>query len=401
MNLAQFSIEKNRITFMVLATVILLGISMYSSLSRDSMPPYTVRVANIVTQFPGASPERVEQLVTDRLEKVAQELPELKEVNSTSRTGLSIVSVILKDEVGPDELQPVWDRLRRKLNALKGLPANVKPRLNDDGIGEVYGILLGLYSSEVSYADMKEYADDLLDDLVSLPDAAKVVIGGAQEERVFVEFDNAVLKEYGLTSQMLQGIIGSLNILSSGGQVNLEDERIILEPTGNFNDLADLENTLIPVGNSGQLISLKDITNIRKGYIDPPDQLIRVNGQNALSLYVNLKDGANVIKLGEDVDKVVDEWQGRLPIGLELTRLASLDTYIDFKISDFINNLIQSIVIVLAVMLIFLGVRTGSIIASLIPTVTIATLMLMGIINMGLNQVTLAALIMALGDDGG
>lgn len=382
---------------MVLATVILLGINMYNSLSRDSMPPYTVRVATIVTQFPGASPERVEQLVTDRLEKVAQELPELKEVNSTSRTGLSVVSVVLKDEVGPEELQPVWDRLRRKLNALKGLPSNVKPRLNDDGIGEVYGILLGLYSSEVSYADMKVYADDLLDDLVSLPDAAKVVIGGAQEERVFVEFDNAVLKEYGLTSQMLQGIIGSLNILSSGGQVNLEDERIILEPTGNFNDLADLENTLIPVGNSGQLISLKDITTVRKGYIDPPDQLIRVNGQNALSLYVNLKGGANVIKLGEDVDKVVEEWEGKLPIGLELTRLASLDTYIDFKISDFINNLIQSIVIVLAVMLIFLGVRTGSIIASLIPTVTIATLMLMGIINMGLNQVTLAALIMALG----
>ncbi|MEM6801570.1 MAG: efflux RND transporter permease subunit [Bacteroidota bacterium] len=397
MNLAKFSIEKNRITFMVLATVILLGIAMYSSLSRDSMPPYTVRVANIVTQFPGASPERVEQLVTDRLEKVAQELPELKEVNSTSRTGLSIVSVILKEEIGPDELQPVWDRLRRKLNALKGLPANVKPSLNDDGIGEVYGILLGLYSSEVSYADMKEYADDLLDDLVSLPDAAKVVIGGAQEERVFVEFDNAVLKEYGLTSQMLQGIIGSLNILSSGGQVNLEDERIILEPTGNFNDLTDLENTLVPIGNSGQLISLKDITKIRKGYIDPPNQLIRVNGQNALSLYINLKDGANVIKLGEDVDRVIERWEGKLPIGLELTRLASLDTYIDFKISDFINNLIQSIVIVLSVMLIFLGVRTGSIIASLIPTVTIATLMLMGVINMGLNQVTLAALIMALG----
>ena len=120
---------------MVLATIILLGVATYSSLSRDSMPPYTVRVATVVSSFPGASPERVEQLVTDKIEKVAQELPELKEVTSTSRTGLSVVSVTLKDEVTKEKMQAVWDRLRRKLNSLKGLPQGVKPGLNDDGVG--------------------------------------------------------------------------------------------------------------------------------------------------------------------------------------------------------------------------------------------------------------------------
>ncbi|MCE7990327.1 MAG: efflux RND transporter permease subunit [Roseivirga sp.] len=397
MNLTQFAIEKNRITWMVLGTIILMGLALYSSLPRDSMPPYTIRVATVVSQFPGASPERVEQLVTDKIEKIAQELPELKEVNSTSRTGLSVVSVTLKDEVSPKDLQSVWDRLRRKLDGIEGLPDGVNPNLNDDGVGDVFGIVVGLASDGFSYAEMKEYADDLKDDLIKLPDAAKVEMGGEQEERVFVEFDNTVLQEYGLTSDKLRGIIASVNILSTGGQINLEEERIILEPTGNFNSIEDLEKTLISVGDGSQMVYLQDIARVSKGYIDPSRQLIRVNGKSAISLHINLKEGANVIKLGEDVDLVLSEWRTELPIGLDLVRLSSLDSYIDFKISDFIVNLIQSISIVFAVMLVFLGFRTGSIIASLIPIVTIMTLMLMGLMGVGLNQVTLAALIMALG----
>lgn len=384
---------------MVLITIILMGLVMYSGLSRDSMPPYTVRVASVVSQFPGASPERVEQLVTDKIEKVAQELPELKEVNSTSRTGLSVVNVTLKDEIAPENMQAVWDRLRRKLNTVQGLPQGVKPNLNDDGIGEVYGIVIGLTSDGFSYSEMKDFADDIKDDLIKLPDAAKVEMGGEQEERVFVEFENTRLKEYGLSASRLQQIIGATNILNSGGQVNLGDERIILEPTGNFNSVDDIKDMLISVGSGSntQLVKLGDITTVSKGYIDPPKQKVRVNGKDAISLHVNLKENANVIALGEEVNKVVAQWQQKLPIGLELTRVSSLDTYIDVKVSDFIVNLIQSIVIVLLVMLIFLGVRTGLVIASLIPIVMIMTLMIMGVIKMGLNQVTLAALIMALG----
>ena len=382
---------------MVLAAIILLGISMYFNLSRDSMPPYTVRVATVVSQFPGASPERVEQLVTDKIEKKAQELPELKEVASTSRTGLSIVSVILKDEVRPEKMQAVWDRLRRKLSNIKGLPDGVNPKLNDDGIGDVYGIVVGLLSDGFSYSEMKEYADDIKDDLIKLPDAAKVELGGVQEERVFVEFDNARLKQYGLSSSRLQQSIAATNILNSGGQVNLGDERIILEPTGNFNSVDDIRDMLIAVGDGSQLVKLGDITTVTKGYIDPPNQIVSIDGKEAISLHVNLKENANIVALGEEVNAVLKSWEKRLPIGLELKRVSSLDSYIDFKISDFINNLIQSIAIVLSVMLIFLGIRTGLVIASLIPIVTITTLMIMGLLDVGLNQVTLAALIMALG----
>ena len=397
MNLAKFSIENNRITFFLLAMVILYGLAQYQQLARDSMPPYTIRVASVVSNFPGASPERVEQLVTDKIEKIAQELPELKEVASTSRTGLSVVSVTLKDEVAPQDLQAVWDRLRRKLNRMNDLPQGVNPNLRDDGIGDVYGIVIGMTSDGFSYAEMKEFADDIKDDFIKIEEAAKVELGGVQEERVFIEFDDTRLREYNLSASRLQSTLAATNIVSSGGEVNLEDERIILEPTGNFDNIEAIERTLIPVGATNQLVYLGDICTVRKGYIDPPEQRVRINGKEAISFHVNLKSGANVINLGQEVDRVVDTWRTQLPVGLELNRVASLDDYIDFKISDFIVNLIQSISIVLLVMLLFLGFRTGLIIASLIPIVTIMTLMLMGAINIGLNQVTLAALIMALG----
>ncbi|WP_271764768.1 efflux RND transporter permease subunit [Aquimarina algiphila] len=397
MNFAKFSIEKNRVALSILAVILVMGMVFYASLSRDSMPPYTIRVASIVSSFPGASPERVEELVTDKIEKIAQELPELKKVTSTSRTGLSVVQVELKMEVSPEQLQPVWDRLRRKLNTIQGLPNNVQPQLNDDGIGEVFGIAVGITSDGFSYAAMKEQADDLRNDLIKLEDAAKVEINGAQEERVFVKFDNTKLKAYGLTSSSLQGIIANTNILNSGGEVNIEQERIILEPTGNFNSIEDIRNMLIPIGQNGQVVTLGDITAIEKGYINPPTQKVRINGRDAISLHISLKEGRNIIKLGEEIDVLLAEWQAKLPVGLEVSRLASIDQYIELKISDFLGNLMQAIAIVLAVMLIFLGFRTGMVIASLIPIVTITTLMVMGLMDIGLNQITLAALIMALG----
>jgi len=397
MNLTRFSIEKNRITYTLIAVVIVLGISLYQGLPRDSMPPMTIKVATIVSVWPGAAPERVEELVTDKIEKVVQELSELKEVSSTSRTGLSVVKVTLKDEVPPEMLQSVWDRLRRKLNGIQSLPSGVKPMLNDESIGKVYGIVLGVTGDGFSYAEMKEYVDDLRDDLIKLDNAAEVELGGEQDERVFVEFDDARLKKYGLSAQKLSGMISAQNILSSGGQINVEDERIVLEPTGNFDALSDIGNMLIPVGQSGQMLYLKDITKIRKGYISPATQKVSVNGMDAISLHVSLKDGANIIDLGEEVKGVKQKWDASLPVGLELHTLSALDEYVGAQISNFMVSLFQSVAIVFIVMLIFLGFRTGLIITTLIPMVIVATFMVMGMMDIGINKVSLAALIMALG----
>lgn len=397
MNLTQFAINKNRISLSLLFIVVLLGLSMYKNLPRDSMPPYTVRVATIVSSFPGANPQRVELLVSKNIEEVVQEIPEVKDITSQSRTGLSVVTVTLKDEVKPDKLQDVWDRLRRKIEDIKTLPQEVTPNFQDDDIGVVYGIMLGLVSDEFSYEDMEDVAKQIRDELISLPDSAKVSLGGIQEQQVVVEFDTARLSEYGLTVGKLKQIIQETNILDSGGEINVGNKRLILEPTGNYENIEALKKTIIPVGDAGEVVYLDAITHIIKTYKAPATGLVRVNGKQAIALSISLKEGANIIQLGQMVDEKMADYNARLPLGLNVVRLASLDGYVEKSIESFISNLLQSIVIVMAVMLMFLGFRTGLVVASLIPLVTIMTLMVMGVIHMGLNQVTLAALIMALG----
>ena len=397
MNLTAFAIHKNRISLSILAVVVLLGVSMYQGLPRDSMPPYVVRVATVVTSFPGANPQRVELLVSKNIEEKVQEIPEVKTVTSQSRTGLSVVTVTLRDEVKKQSLQDIWDELRRNLQGMTNLPDGVTPILKDDDVGVVYGIILGLVSDGFSPEQMEDVAKRIRDDLIALPDSARVVLGGVQEQQVVVAFDPARLSEYGLTVGKLRQIVQETNILNPGGEINVGDKRLILEPTGNFDSLEALKKTVIPVGNSGEVVYLEAITQIQKTYKTPATGLVRVNGRPAISLAISLKEQANIITLGQMVDDKIVEYNRRLPLGLEVIRLASLDRYVQKSIDDFIGNLIQSIVIVMAVMLVFLGLRTGMVVAGLIPLVTVMTLLLMGVIHMGLNQVTLAALIMALG----
>ncbi len=400
MNITKTALDSNRVTYLIISIIVFSGVFSYFQLSRDSMPPFTIRVCAIVSRFPGASPERVEKLVTEKIEEVVQEFPELENVTSESRTGLSVVSMELIPEITEEELQPIWDRLRRKIEDIQSeLPENVVPEIQDDDVGRVYGIMLGLSGEGFSNSELRHFADDIRDDLIRLEDAAKVEISGIEEEQIFVEFDNARLAEIGLTPSQLQSIISSTNIVYSGGQVSLEDKRIVLEPTGNYESIEDLKKTLITVGQGSDqdMVELGNITNVRATYKSPPVQLVRIDGKAGLGISVSLKDGANLTRLGEVIDERIQYHQSRLPVGIELARIGSQDTYVNAKISEFVNNVIQSIVIVLAVMLLFLGFRTGMIVASLIPATMIMTLWLMSISDYGLNQVTLAALIMALG----
>lgn len=396
MNITQATIKRTRIAFALFAMIILAGIMQFYSLSRDSMPPFTVRIASVVADFPGASPERVEQLVSKPIEEKIQELPEVKEVVSQSRTGVAVMTVKLKNEVAPADVQDVWDKMRRKINSLEDLPQGVRTQVKDDSIGLVYGIILGLSSDSLTPVELEDIAKDMRDKLIAFDDTAKIEINGIQAQRVYIDYDNANIARYGVTPAQIQNIIATTNILYSGGEVNMGEERIVLEPTGNFNSVDNLKNLIIPQQN-GKTIYLGDIANIYKSYISPAANTVRAAGDNALAIAISLKEGANIVILGKHVDDFVTQYQKTLPAGTHIKRITSLDTYVDARVKEFIDNLIQSILIVLAVMLIFLGLRTGMIIASLIPTVILATLMMMGFIDLGLNQVTLAGLIMSMG----
>jgi len=394
MNLTRLSIKNNRLTFSIIVVIIFLGLLTFNQMPRDDMPPFLIRFATVVTQFPGASPERVEMLVTDKIEKVIQEIPEVDFIESESRTGISIISVALKENV--TELRPIFDNLRRKVETVKAqLPAGIIPEVNDD-LGDVFGIIIGLTGEGYSYDELKEVADDIRDDLIKLSNSAKVVIAGAQEERIFVEYDNARLAELGFTQGMLQNVLATTNIIFPGGDVKIGNERIILEPSGSFESIEDLKSTIV-TAQKGQLVYLGDITNIYRGYIDPKKSLVRINGKPGLAIGVSLKKGGNVMDLGEEIDKKLDYYHQIYPIGIEVERVASQDFEVDRQVKGFMSNLLQAVGVVLVVMLLFLGFRTGLIVASLIPTAIIMTIFLLPNFGVGLNTVSLASLIIALG----
>ena len=398
MNLTKIALENNRVTIMALLMVLSLGVANYQTMPRDSMPPYTVRTASVVTRFPGVGPERVEALITGKVEEVAQELPELKTVASTSQSGLSVVSVQLKQEVPPTELQAVWDRLRRKIETIRSeLPEGIHgPTVKDDGLGVVYGIVIGLTGDGFTFAELETYAKDLRDDLIKLADASEIKISGTQEEQIYLEFNNARLAELGLSAHMIKNNIAGTNIVFSGGEVSLEDERVVVEPTGSYADLEELGRTLVSVGKGGS-VYLGDITRIVRAYKTPRQRLVRINGLPGLALSVALSKGANIIKLGKEIDQLLASHQARLPLGITFNRAASQDFEVEKSVADFTSNLLQSVVVVLLSMLLFLGLRTGLVVASLIPMAIVATLFVLSLLDLGLNQVSLAALIMALG----
>ena len=398
MNITKIALSYSQVTFLIIGIITILGLTGYNQLSRDAMPPFTIRVCSIVTTFPGASPERVETLVTDKIEKVIQEIPELKTVTSESRTSLSIIKVELNPEIEKENLQTIWDKIRRKVDAIRSeLPDNIfGPDIKDDGLGVVYGIQLGLEADGYSYAKMKEQADIIQDDLIRLKDAARVEISGAQEEQIFIEYDNARLAQYGLSSNQIKSSISNTNIVFPGGEVGLGRERIVIEPTGNYEELEDVKNTLISVYGR-EKVRLGDIANVRLSYKHPKKSIVKINGKVGLGIAVALQEGANLTKLGEMVDEKIIHYNNILPFGMSIKRIASQDIYVNKKVDDFVGNVIQSIVIVLLVMLVFLGLRTGLVVASLIPLAMVMSLMIMNLLGVGLNQVTLAALIMALG----
>lgn len=398
MNLTALALAKNRVTIVLLLCVTVLGISVYGGMPRDSMPPFTVRTANIVTPFPGAGPERVENFITEPIEKVARELAEVETISSESRTGLSVVTVQLYESVSPQDMTAAWDRMRRKLEvAAKTLPEDsLSPLLKDDEVGLTYGIVVALVSDGFSDIEMERYAEHIQDRLVKLGNAAEIELAGVQAKRIFIDYNQARLSELGLSAETLSRKLAATNIIYSGGSLPLGSERIILEPSGDLRSVTALAETLISL-DGGISLPLRDIARVYSGYLTPRESMVRVNGLPAISLHISLKDDANIIALGREVDQASAAIQRGLPHGLSLVRIASEDQVVAKSVGDFVSNLLQSIAVVLLVMFFFLGLRTGLVVASLIPLTLVMTLLFMDVTATGLNKVSLAALIMALG----
>ena len=390
------AISKDRITLVVLFLILVGGISAYFAMPRDYDPGFTIRTAVVATFFPGASPERVEQLVTDKLEKVIQEIPELDVVRSESSTGSSFIWVDIQARYR--QMRPIWDDLRRKVDKAKPeLPDGVLGPFVDDEFGDVFGIVISLTGEDFSYMELKEYTDDARDELLLIDEVAKVEIYGAQDERIFVEYNNARLSELECSPTQLQQILEAQNIINPGGEVRTEFEEIVLEPSGNFESLEELKRTVISLPGGSDVIFLEDIAEIYRDYVDPPRTMMRASGSRALGLAVSMIEGGNIITLGEQISEAITRLESYFPIGIEFDLIQFQPHAVERKINEFVANLFQAVGIVTLVMLITLGLRTGLIVASLIPMAILSTFVVMSVLHIGLDQMSLAALIIALG----
>ena len=396
MNLTRAAIEKNRITLACLLVVLVAGVQSYLGMPQSEDPGFTIRTAMVITYFPGASPERVEQLVTDKLEKAIQEIPQVDVIQSQSKTGVSIVLVDIQERY--TEMRPIWDDLRRKVDrVVPELPDGViGPDVNDE-FGDVFGTVVNLTGDGYSPAELKDVADDIRDEVLLIDEVAKVEIHGAQEERIFVEYNNARLAELGLSPGQLKSILDSRNIINPGGEVRTADEKIVLEPSGNFESIADLKRTILNLPGQADLIHLEDVANIYRGYVDPPKNLMRATGERGLALAISMREGGNILLLGQEVERTIDRLRNAYPhgIGLEFTQFQAGE--VEKKVNDFAGNLVQAVAIVMLVMLVSLGLRTGLVVASLIPMAIVMAFIFMAFFDVGINSMSLAALIIALG----
>lgn len=395
MDITKRAIDNKVVTFIVLLVIALSGYSAYNSLPRAEDPGFLIRVAKVVTQFPGASPARVELLITDKLEKAIQEIPEVDIISSESRTGLSVITVELDDSVM--DLQPVWDNLRRKVQrAQRELPAGVTPVVNDE-FGDVFGTLVAVTADGFTYAEVKEIVDQIRDEVLRLDQVAKVEIHGVQDERVFIEYNNARLAELGISASQLQSALQSSNIIISGGSIQTGGESITLEPTGNFDSIDAIRQTVITLPATGEVVFLGDIARVYRGYIDPPVSRVRANGQTALMLAISMKNGGDIIQLGGQVSATLERLEPTYPVGIAFSMIAFQPDVVDRSISGFVSSVIQAVAIVLVCMLLFLGLRTGLVVATLIPMAMLMTLAIMQSLGIGMDKMSLAALIIALG----
>jgi len=396
MNITRFAIEKNRITIAFLIILVIGGFTAYQTISRAMESTFVIRWALITTDFPGASPERMEMLISDPVEKVVQETPELDYVQSTSVIGYSSVFVRLKDQY--KDTQPIWDDLERRLDDLRpALPAGINgPDLSYD-FDETYGIQIALIGEGYSYAELKEVAKEVRDEILQVPDVAEVLLVAEQEERIFLEFNNARLSELGISPDYILGYAQTRNIILPGGKINLGTEKIVLEPTGNFQTLDDLKSTLVILPGSQDIVNLEDIVDISRGYRDPPSSIMHFNGENCIGLAISMRAGGNIITLGQNINNLLDEIKPHYPIGVEFESYYFQPKEVQRSVDDFVNNIIQAMVIVMIVMMISLGFRTGLLVSTLIPMVMLMSIMIMNALGIVLHMVSLGALIISLG----
>ena len=396
--IAAYFIRNRVISWMIALIFLIGGISSFFGLGRLEDPAFTIKDAMVVTSYPGATPQQVEEEVTYPLEKAIQQLTYVDEINSISSRGLSQITVTMKNNYGPNELPQIWDELRRKVSDLKGaLPPGVSdPKVIDD-FGDVYGILLAVTGEGYSYKELLDYVDYLRRELELIDGVSKVSVTGEQQEQVFIEISMKRLSSLGLAPNTVFDLLSTQNIVSSAGAVRISDEYIRIHPTGEFENVDQLGDLIITERGAQGLIYLRDVAQITRGYIEVPSNIITFNGRLALNVGISFAQGVNVVEVGERFDRRLDELKYQQPIGVGISEIYSQPKEVDKSVRGFVVSLGQAVVIVIIVLLLFMGLRSGLLIGLILLLTVSATFIFMKYFQIDLQRISLGALVIALG----
>jgi len=434
MNLTRFAIENRTLTNFLVFLVVVGGLYSYFQLGQLEDPDFTVKIGAVITQYPGATPEEVELEVTDRIETAIQEMPQLRYLTSYSRAGLSIIKVEMQQEYWADRLPQVWDEMRKKIRDITPdfPPGVMKPKVIDD-FSFVFGFVLAVTGDGYSYAELEDYTKLIRKELSIVPGVARADLWGVQPKVIYLDISEAQLAELQITSEDILATLATQNMVVQAGAVEVPDKRLRIEVTGQFDTPEDIGElvirrssldamvnvgvelspygreleTRIPTGLArsgsradvvaGELIRIKDVATVRRGYLDPPITQMRFQGQPALAIQIANISGGNIVDTGGALDARLAELLPELPAGIEVEKFVWQSDLVRESVNAFVLNLLEAIAIVLVVLTLAMGWRMGLIIGwSLIVTI-LGTFLVMKGMDIDLQRVSLGALVVALG----
>lgn len=380
--------------------ILLLGVGGLIALfniGRLEDPAFTIKTAVVAVQYPGASSQQVEEEVTLPLENALQRLPYVDNISSISAVGLSQITVNIDSRYHSSELPQIWDELRRRVNdATLQFPPGVSPPFVNDDFGDVYGYFFSIYGDNFSNPELRKYAEQLRRELVLVPGVGKVAIGGILPEQVNIEISRAKMAAYGVTLPRLADVLNRQNMVSDAGSMTVGSESIRLHPTGGFENIDELNNVLISPAGSTHSIYLRDIATISQGITDHPGNIYHANGRNALTIGVSYIPGVNVMNIGRAIEARMHQLEADKPAGIQLKVFYDQAAEVKKSVDGFIINFLMALAIVVGVLLIFMGLRSGIIIAVSLALNVLGTLLIMYLSGIELQRISLGALIIAL-----
>jgi len=413
-NVSRWALEHDALTRFLMIVLMLLGVAAYFQLGQDEDPPFTFRAMVVRTYWPGATAQQVAEQVTDKIERTLQEVPYADKIRSYSKPGESQVIFQIKDHSRPGEVPDVWYAVRKKIADMKGtLPQGVIGPFFNDEFGDVYGVIYALEADGFSYAELKTFADAVRQQLLRVPDVAKVELFGVQDEKLYIEVSQKRLAQLGLDMNAVLAQLGQQNAVESAGAVQTPLDVVQVRVAGQFNAIEDLQ--AMPIrGASGNQLRLADIADIRRGYVDPPSIKVRHQGKEVVALGVSMAKGGDIIALGKALAAATERIGKTLPLGVQLVQVQDQPKAVANSVNEFIKVLVEAVAIVLAVSFISLGlhkrpgqhplwrrwtldIRPGLVVAITIPLVLAMTFLAMQYWGIGLHKISLGSLIIALG----